>query len=38
MGNGYWSEYSYVGIMPDGSEQEFVSADEYAEALESWEE
>lgn len=25
-------EYAYVGIMPDGSEREFVSADEYYEA------
>lgn len=30
--NGFWTDYGYVGTMPDGTVQEFVSADEYVEA------
>ena len=29
---GYWEGYSYVGFMPDGSKQRFVSDTEYKEA------
>jgi len=36
---GYWTGASYVGLMPDGTIQEFVSEDEYIEAyLEALEE
>lgn len=29
---GYWSEYSYVGRMPDGKWRRFVNRKEYEEA------
>lgn len=31
---GYYERYSYVGIMPDGRKQRFVTEQEYAEAYE----
>lgn len=32
---GYWTGYSWMGLMPDGTWQPFVSEEEYNEALES---
>ena len=29
---GYWTEYAYVGFMPDGSKRAFVSPEDYREA------
>ena len=29
---GYYTGYSYVGFMPDGSKREFVSYEDYKEA------
>ena len=34
---GYWTGYSYVGLMPDGTWQHFISDREYKEALEDQE-
>jgi hypothetical protein len=31
---GFWTESSYVGFMPDGSRQCFVSDEEFFEAFE----
>lgn len=30
--SGYYTRYSYVGFMPDGSKREFVCYEDYAEA------
>lgn len=32
---GFYTEYSYVGFMPDGSKREFVSYEDYEEAFQS---
>lgn len=33
---GYWSEYSYVGKMPDGKWRRFVNRHEYEEAYNAY--
>ena len=29
---GYWTEYSYVGFMPNGEQREFANRQDYVEA------